>query len=988
MFNRPEFKKISEAIWYVDKTFKPGMRIPVRVIATKKLLDRMEDLVFDQITNVATLPGIVNWAVCLPDTHTGYGAPIGCVFATDPESGGIISPGAVGFDINCLSADTRVQTELGYFKPISQFQKGGSENLGCVNLKSGKQAVTKPLMFLQKKANPKIIQIETKAGYKIKATPDHPILTPNGKVEISKIKAGSKIAVSPFKGVEFKEPSNKVIVSKKDILRLEIPWNKEQIVRELEERRLLPLGYSSPKFPYLIKVLSYNLGDGSLLIIGKRKDAIAWFWGPKNDLEEIRNDIEKLGYRPSRVYARERHHKIQTNYSQVKFDTIEYSFKVGARSFASLLHALGVPFGAKAHQNYQLPNWLFKAPLWQKRLFLASYFGAEMTTPATLPEHGLNFYMPTISVNKTKKTLESGKKFLGQIKDFLKEFEIQCTGISKVDSYRGKLTETVRLRLQISGNLGNLAKFYETIGFEYSKKKRFLGAAASFYLRLKERILAKREEAAVLAKNLYQGRSSLKQIILQFVLNTVNKRFVERSIFEGRKTQVRPPFSFPTFKQFLKVQAFGDDGVFWDKVERIEEVPFSDWVYDFTVDHADHNFIANNLVVSNCGMRLVRSNLTVKEVLPRIQELVGALFREIPAGVGARGFLKLSLKELDEVMVEGAGWAVKKGFGWQKDLESIEEKGRIEGADPSKVSQRARERGLPQLGTLGSGNHYLEIQKVEEIFDSYIAKQLGIEEKDRIVLMIHCGSRGFGHQVATDYLRIFNQSMAKYKIEVLDRQLASAPFNSKEGQEYWSAMAAAANMAFANRQIITSQVRKVFAQIFGKNPQELDLSLIYDVCHNIAKIEEYEIETRNQKAETRKLVVHRKGATRAFGPGHPKLSGIHQKIGQPVIIGGSMETGSYLLVGTREAAEISFSSTCHGSGRSMSRAQAKREISGKELEGKMRERGIYVRSVSYQGLAEEAAIAYKDISEVVEAIEKARISAKVARFVPIGNVKG
>jgi len=390
----------------------------------------------------------------------------------------------------------------------------------------------------------------------------------------------------------------------------------------------------------------------------------------------------------------------------------------------------------------------------------------------------------------------------------------------------------------------------------------------------------------------------------------------------------------------------------------------------------------------NCGMRLVKTNLGAKEVLPKIQDLVESLFREVPTGVGARGFLKLTPKELDEVIVEGASWAVKSGFGWPKDLENIEEKGMIEGADPSKISQRAKERGLSQLGTLGSGNHYLEIQKVEEIFDPYVASQLGIKEKDQVVVMIHCGSRGFGHQVATDFLKIFNQKMAKYGIEVPDKQLASAPFSSKEGQDYWRAMAASANMAFANRQIITSRVRKVFAQIFEKNASELGLDLIYDVCHNIAKIEEYAIKSENQRTEIKKLVVHRKGATRAFGPGHPKLSGIHKEIGQPVIIGGSMETGSYLLVGTKEAAEISFSSTCHGSGRVMSRVQAKKEISGKELEERMRERGIYVRSVSYQGLAEEAGIAYKDISEVVDATEKGGISKKVARFVPIGNIKG
>lgn len=390
----------------------------------------------------------------------------------------------------------------------------------------------------------------------------------------------------------------------------------------------------------------------------------------------------------------------------------------------------------------------------------------------------------------------------------------------------------------------------------------------------------------------------------------------------------------------------------------------------------------------NCGMRLVRTNLTTKEVLPKIQALVEALFREIPAGVGARGFLKLGLKELDEVMVDGAAWAVRQGFGWSQDLEAMEEGGKLKDADPSKISQKARERGLLQLGTLGSGNHYLEIQKVEEIFDFQIARKLGIDSKDQIVVMIHCGSRGFGHQVATDYLRLFNQNMYKYGIEVADRQLASAPFDSKEGRDYWSAMASAANIAFANRQIITAQVRKVFSQIFKKSAEELGLSLVYDVCHNIAKIEEYEIGTKDRGQKTQKLVVHRKGATRAFGPDHPRLSGIHQSIGQPVIIGGSMETGSYLLVGTKKASEVSFASTCHGSGRLMSRSQAKRQISGQALKQQMRERGIYVKSVSFEGLAEEAAVAYKDISEVVEATEGAQISHKVARFVPQGNIKG
>lgn len=368
----------------------------------------------------------------------------------------------------------------------------------------------------------------------------------------------------------------------------------------------------------------------------------------------------------------------------------------------------------------------------------------------------------------------------------------------------------------------------------------------------------------------------------------------------------------------------------------------------------------------NCGMRLLRTNLTVNEVLPKLHELVDTLFASVPAGVGSRSQLRLTQKELEEVMVKGARWAVEKGYGRKEDLENIEEKGEIPGADPLAVSQHARERGISQLGTLGSGNHYLEIQKVEKIFDAPTAQEMGVTGVDQIVVMIHCGSRGFGHQIGTDYLRIFESAMAKYKISVPDRQLACAPFKSKEGQDYFGAMTAAANFAFANRQIIMHQVRDVFEKVFGIGSEKLGLSLVYDVAHNIAKVEEY---------EGKKLVIHRKGATRSFPS-------------QPVIVGGSMESGSYLLVGTEKAVSETFASTAHGSGRTMSRAKAKQQVRGDALQKKMQERGIYVRTVSYSGLAEEAGVAYKNISEVVETLDRAGISKKVASFVPIGNIKG
>lgn len=383
----------------------------------------------------------------------------------------------------------------------------------------------------------------------------------------------------------------------------------------------------------------------------------------------------------------------------------------------------------------------------------------------------------------------------------------------------------------------------------------------------------------------------------------------------------------------------------------------------------------------NCGMRLIRTDLTVADVQPRLNPLMTELFRKVPAGVGARGFVKLNAKELKQVMRKGARWSVEQGYGWQEDLARTEESGCLAGADPSCVSDHAIERGIHQLGTLGSGNHYLEVQVVhhDRIFDHAVAEALGIHGHGQIVIMVHCGSRGFGHQVATDYLKVFEKAMKRYGITIPDQQLACAPFQSSEGQEYFSAMNCAANTAFANRQIITHQIRETFSKVFEQSPESLGMHQVYDVAHNIAKVERY---------REGDLLVHRKGATRAFGPGCEELAEGFQRIGQPVICGGSMETGSYLLVGTSRAMDETFGSTMHGAGRRMSRAQAKRMVRGAQLQQEMEKRGILVKAVSMSGLAEEAGLAYKNISEVVETVESAGITKKVAELLPIGNIKG
>ena len=387
----------------------------------------------------------------------------------------------------------------------------------------------------------------------------------------------------------------------------------------------------------------------------------------------------------------------------------------------------------------------------------------------------------------------------------------------------------------------------------------------------------------------------------------------------------------------------------------------------------------------NCGMRLVRTDLVYDEVKPRLTELVDRLFERVPAGVGGKGFVRINRNEFRKSLAMGSRWCLEKGYAWPEDLDRTEEGGCLEGADPDKVSDRAVERGYQQIGTLGSGNHYLEIQVVrpQHVMDQKLAEAFGIVGPDQIVIMFHCGSRGFGHQVASDYLKLFLKVMqSKYGITIRDRELASAPFTSPEGQDYFSAMKCAANMAFINRQLILHRLREVFAEVFKRDATDLGMRQVYDVAHNTAKLEEHEVDGKK-----RQLLVHRKGATRAFGPGRPELSAVYRDTGQPVIIGGSMQTGSYLLAGSSGGA-ATFYTTAHGSGRVMSRRQAKRRFRGKDLQQDMREHDIYVRSKSYSGLAEEAGAAYKPIDEVIEATALAGISRPVVRFIPIGNIKG
>jgi len=384
----------------------------------------------------------------------------------------------------------------------------------------------------------------------------------------------------------------------------------------------------------------------------------------------------------------------------------------------------------------------------------------------------------------------------------------------------------------------------------------------------------------------------------------------------------------------------------------------------------------------NCGVRLIRTNLTEQDVRPKIKDIVTDLFSSIPSGVGSKGAVRLNPSQLDEVLVRGVQWAVDNNYGNPEDAEVCEESGQIKNADPNKVSDRARKRGAPQLGSLGSGNHFLEIQRVEEIHNEEAAKRMGIE-KGTVTILIHCGSRGFGHQVCSDYLRTSERALEKYNIKLVDRELACVPNSSEEGESYRKAMFAALNFAWCNRQMITHWTRKSFQRVFKQSESDLDMKLVYDVAHNIAKVEKHTIDGKD-----RSVVVHRKGATRAFPANREEIPQKYRDLGQPVFIPGSMGTASWILLGQPNSMNLTFGSTAHGAGRTMSRTKARKNYTESQVKKSLSDKGIFVKALTRDGVVEEAPQAYKDVDAVVHVSHELGIATKVAKLVPIGVIKG
>ncbi|HEV8595634.1 MAG TPA: RtcB family protein, partial [Thermoplasmata archaeon] len=590
---------------------------------------------------------------------------------------------------------------------------------------------------------------------------------------------------------------------------------------------------------------------------------------------------------------------------------------------------------------------------------------------------------PVFSLCKREGFQASGRIVAEQIRGLIQDFGIRVHAVmADVIPVPNTGEPSYRFRVSVATRAGNLIRFYSTINFEYHAEKRFLANAAAYYLTLKELVRRHKVRSTETAEAMKEDGRPLFDILESLTSLYVSHSFlVHHRQGRGGRPRAWPPF--PTFDAFVQRvrQGAGTSGVVWDRIVGVKEIPV-DEVYDFSVNDEHHNFIADGFVVSNCGVRLIRTDLEEADVRPKLKELVDTIFVNVPSGVGSEGKVALTAADLQHIMSEGVQWAIEKGFGWSGDRDRIEARGCLPDADPSKVGQKARARGVDQVGSLGAGNHFLEIQKVDRIYDDTAAKVLGLH-RDQVCVMIHTGSRGFGHQIATDYIRVCEDALDKYKIELPDRQLACAPIGSKEGQDYWRAMCAGANFAWTNRQMITHWTRESFGKVLGRSAEEMGMEIVYDVCHNIGKVEEHEVD-----GSRRSVLVHRKGATRAFPPGHPETPAKYRDVGQPVLIPGDMGTFSFVLVGLPTAMAASFGSSCHGAGRQMSRAAATRKYRASDVRQALAAKGIYLHAASQAGIVEEAPGAYKNVEDVVRVAEGAGLTKIVARMVPLGVVKG
>ncbi|MFW5983757.1 MAG: RtcB family protein, partial [Halobacteria archaeon] len=862
---------------------------------------------------------------------------------------GIISPGGIGYDINCLTGDAEVMLEFGRKRRIDSLRDDFADERAVVATDGDETSEIR--LFTEDEGT--VYEVETETGETLRATADHPFLTPEGMTELDDIDEGDEVFVRPFVGVKDEEPEEFVVLDESDF-----EDEDPQLVAALKKRDLLPLRSTDREFALFLKLLGYHIGDGSY-----NNHSETTFYGEKEALREIQDDIRELGFKPSRIYSREREHDVNGN----EFETTEHSVKSTANSFQQMLVRLGSPKGRKTQTDFTLPSYFDRVAGWQKALFVSTLFGAEMSAPAA--QTGKCLYPPTFSHNRTPEYADFGEDFIRGIMETLEGLGVKTNGLERFETNSGN----IRLRFGVKNNSENLVRFFTCIGYRYAPEKRRDSLVAAQYLRRKEREIDERAETEREAVAMYDGGASIAETKKAF---DTNDRFVERSIYGGRNGRPRPSEGFPDYDEFRDETEVYDGYRVKTRIESIEEVGERP-VYDIGVAHDAHRFVADGFVVSNCGVRLLRTDLDYDDVRGKEETLVNALYDAVPCGLGKGGYLNVDKDDLRGILEQGVEWMLDEGHARDEDLRRCEENGRLPG-DASKVPSEAIDRGVNQVGSLGSGNHFLEVQRVADVFDSDAADAFGLHE-DGVVVMIHSGSRGLGHQTCTEYLRRFEKTYPERTANLVDRELVHAPIADEVAQDYRDAMYAAANFAWANRQAMTQAVRHTLDRVFGG----VDTRLVYDVCHNVAKEETHTVD-----GEERDLLVHRKGATRAFPAGRDEVPDVYADVGQPVLIPGSMGAGSYVLKGGGRSLERSFGSTAHGAGRLMSRTQAKQDFWGGDVQDELREQGVYVKAESGATIAEEAPGVYKDVDEVIRVSDELGIGEKVARMKPIANIKG
>ncbi|MEF8906490.1 MAG: RtcB family protein [Haloarculaceae archaeon] len=965
-------ERVREFVWEIPQDGE--MRVPARVFASEELLEEItEDKTLQQLRNTTHLPGIRKYAVCMPDGHQGYGFPVGGVAGIDAEDG-CISPGAVGYDINCLPGNSEVLLEFGRRRALDSLRDDFETERAVVAADS---RTPSEIRLLTETEDRDVYELTTGTGETIEATANHPFRTPDGMVPLETLEPGDRVFVSPFRGIEDEKPADRTLLTESDFAD-----ENPQIRRVLDERDVLPLSTADETFNRLLKVIGFFTGDGSFGGGGQ-----TWFYGDPEDLERIREDIHEIGFKPSKTYSRERQHDTDGK----TFQRVEHSFKTTSRAFRLLLQKLGAPAGEKVSSGFSTPEYFEHLTNWQKALYYASYFGAEMNAPSA--QHDKTLYCPKVSQTRTVGTADAGREFMHDLGSFLSALGIETNAVEEFDTDSNASHETVRLRLGVKNDSENLIRFYSRVGFRYNREKRRLAAKAVQYLRRKEQTIERREHVAERAKAMADGGTSVDDIKGQF---DINDRFIERSVWSGRNGHPRPPADFPGFEEFCEGTRVRDDMTVETTVADISPAG-SRTVYDIGVAHDAHNFIADGFVVSNCGVRMVRTDLDYDDVRGREEQFVERLFEAVPTGLGGGGVHEGTVGDVEAILERGMDWALEEGYAVRDDLAHCEDEGHRPEGDASAVSQKAKDRGKNQVGSLGSGNHFLEVQRVTDVFLDDVAADFGLGE-DQVVVLIHCGSRGLGHQVCTDYLREIEGTHQGLLNQLPDKELAAAPAGSQLADEYYRAMCAAINFAWVNRQLITYQTRQVFADVFDAEWEDLGMELLYDVAHNIAKREVHDVAVGPDGGpagdgttgrEERELFVHRKGATRSFPAGRPELPAAYRDVGQPVIIPGSMGAGSYVLRGGEQSLAETFGSTAHGAGRLMSRTQAKDEFWGEDVQQDLRERQqVYVKAQSGATVAEEAPGVYKDVDEVIRVSDALGIGDRVARTFPVCNIKG